>query len=474
MTNARNVLRDFDLAGPAEREEIIRGLVDRISVGEAECLAKARHKCDMFGHDQMPLEIRLMIIHYLDITDFYNCALLVCRKWKVLLMGSKVLAEDVLHTWFPCLYDKDMPEEDMMELFSQTILKRYLRDTGRFQYRMTCSFATNSNAEHPKSRIEGLQKGHTFKDLTCSAWLHTRTPTLPVASMALDQHFKISYAAVTKESIVTMCLYSDYRLAWQMGGSDPGSSVIYFHNLHEMHTQKPSSFRLSGQLILGLKLKLEALGDYLIVASVVGQRKLYARDLQTHTDDSVILPAALYSCITQGELVLIVTVNGDLLLWTFLRGLVQIDTAARPKNQQAHREMPAPIMGIVRYQDISRAYPHAADFVSESGLLYMCSFYGGGCSFNSSHTDCTWYSPAAQSNDVFTPKIRSTRHYGYDSGPGDDEAWKSIEAEAIFGDDEFLILITNRGLYTVFAVDADRGMAKVLKRTQETKRTIWQ
>ncbi|KUI60692.1 hypothetical protein VP1G_07867 [Cytospora mali] len=140
MTNARNVLRDFDLAGPAEREEIIRGLVDRISVGEAQCLAKARHKCDILGHDQMPLEIRLMIVHYLDIADVYNCALLVCRKWKGLLMGSKVIAEDMLQTWFPCLYDKDMPEENMMELFSQTVMKRYLRDTGRFQYRNPVAF----------------------------------------------------------------------------------------------------------------------------------------------------------------------------------------------------------------------------------------------------------------------------------------------------------------------------------------------
>ncbi|KUI60650.1 hypothetical protein VP1G_11188 [Cytospora mali] len=136
--------------------------------------------------------------------------------------------------------------------------------------------------------------------------------------------------------------------------------------------------------------------------------------------------------------------------------------------------MTAPIKGIVRYQDISRAYPHAADFHSESGLLYMCSFYGGECSFNDPHTDCTWYSPATQSDDIFAPKIRPTRYFSYGIGPGDDEVWKDVEAEAIFGDDEFLIVITTRGLYTVFAVDGDRGMAKALKRTQETKRTIWQ
>lgn len=135
MANAARVLRGFDLAGPAERDEIIRGLVDRISVDEAECLAKARHKCDILGHDRMPLEIRLMIIQFLDITDVCNCTLLVCHKWKDLLMGFKAMAEDVLQRWFPCLYDKCMPVEGKLALFSQSIVKRYLRDTGRFQSR---------------------------------------------------------------------------------------------------------------------------------------------------------------------------------------------------------------------------------------------------------------------------------------------------------------------------------------------------
>lgn len=135
MTNARKVLRDFDLAGPAERVEIIRGLVDRISIDEANCLAKARHKRDILGHDQMPPEIRLMIVQNLDISDVYNCTLLVCRKWKDLFMSFKAMAEDVLQKWFLCLYDKDMPVDDLMGLFSQAITKRYLRDTGRFQSR---------------------------------------------------------------------------------------------------------------------------------------------------------------------------------------------------------------------------------------------------------------------------------------------------------------------------------------------------
>lgn len=136
MTNATKFLREFDLAGPSERDAIIQGLVARISVDEANCLAKARHKRDILGHDQMPLEIRLMILQYLDISDVYNCALLVCHKWKDLFLNRRVMAEDVLQNWFPCLYNKDMPEEDMMRLYSRTMIKRYLRDTGRFQTRL--------------------------------------------------------------------------------------------------------------------------------------------------------------------------------------------------------------------------------------------------------------------------------------------------------------------------------------------------
>lgn len=139
MASAKRVLRYFDLAGPAERKDILRGLVDRIQYDEFELLVKARHKArhkhDVFGHNRMPLEIRLMIVQYLDITDIYNCALLVCHKWRDLFMKSEAMAQDVLQTWFPCLYQRTMPVRDMMESFAQIIMKRYLRDTGRFQTR---------------------------------------------------------------------------------------------------------------------------------------------------------------------------------------------------------------------------------------------------------------------------------------------------------------------------------------------------
>lgn len=149
MTNATDLLRNFDLAGPSERDAIIRGLVDRITVDEAERLAKARHKHDILGHDRMPLEIRLMIVQYLDIPDICNCALLVCRKWTDLILDFEVMAEDVLQKWFPCLYDRDMPVDDMMKLYSRTLTKRSLRDTGRFQTRLVIRLRTLCLLDRP-------------------------------------------------------------------------------------------------------------------------------------------------------------------------------------------------------------------------------------------------------------------------------------------------------------------------------------
>lgn len=142
MTNAAKLLRDFDLADPSERYAMIRGLVDRISLDEAKCLTKACHKQDILGHDRLPLEIRLMIVQHLDISDVYNCAYLVCHEWRNLFLGHGLMIEDVFQKWFPCLYDKDMPAEDMMDLYSRTMKRRNLRDMGRFQTRLVGLFGS--------------------------------------------------------------------------------------------------------------------------------------------------------------------------------------------------------------------------------------------------------------------------------------------------------------------------------------------
>lgn len=124
---------------------------------------------------------------------------------------------------------------------------------------------------------------------------------------------------------------------------------------------------------------------------------------------------------------------------------------------------PTPKKDIVRYQDISRAYPHATDFHSESGLLYMFSLHEGDCTAAGPHNKgCTWYLPAASPERTAAAGTGSLRNPVNCFAHGDDEGWEGAEAEAIFGDDDFLIVVSTQDSYTVFAVDADRKMAKAL------------
>ncbi|ROV95785.1 hypothetical protein VPNG_08777 [Cytospora leucostoma] len=345
MASASRVLRYFDLASPTTREDILHGLIDLISLEEAELLAKARHKHDVFGHDRMPLEIRLMIVQYLDITDICNCALLVCRKWTNLFMKSEAMAQDVLQTWFPCLYHRAMSVRDMLESFAQVIVKRYLRDTGRFQTRLTSKCITDTKGGRHNVRIEGLRQGHTFKERRNYSACIMQTsykPPLPIIHPAGETSAaqQPRQPLGTYETTVHKVLYAYNRLAWQMEASDLETPAICFYDLHSTYGQLPCVFRLPKQQVTGIKLTLEAIGDELIVATDVRRRKLYARDFGTQTDDSVNLPASLEKCVTQGRSVIITTKQGDLLLWTFLSGMVQMDTNTMPRNPEAYRGPP--------------------------------------------------------------------------------------------------------------------------------------
>lgn len=119
--------------------------------------------------------------------------------------------------------------------------------------RLSYRFA-KPKGEHFRGRIEGLQQGHTYGDLTCSA-----------------PHF---LSSETEEGPVARHLYSGGRLAWQMSKTGPGSSAIFLQDLNHLHSKQPCTFQLPGQRVQGITLRLEALGNELVVASVVGQRKL--------------------------------------------------------------------------------------------------------------------------------------------------------------------------------------------------------
>ncbi|ROW03995.1 hypothetical protein VSDG_00867 [Cytospora chrysosperma] len=147
-----------------------------------------------------------------------------------------------------------------------------------------------------------------------------------------------------------------------------------------------------------------------------------------------------------------------------LRGIQeQMLRSTMMQQPETFRTPTAPKKDIVRYQDIARAYPNATDFHYRSGLLYMCSFYGGECNSADPHvTGCTRKPPAPPSGGDIAPRTQLScfpLNYFPHGGDGD---WQDIQPEAIFGDDDFLIVVTARGLCTVFALDPDRAMAKAL------------
>lgn len=137
-------------------------------------------------------------------------------------------------------------------------------------------------------------------------------------------------------------------------------------------------------------------------------------------------------------------------------------TSSVVQQPETYRTSSAPKKDVVRYQDISRAYPHATDSASYvSGLLYMVSFYGGECTSAGPHaTKCTRYLPATPSGETANAsRVESARlPLNYVSHGGDD-----VYVRTIFGDDDFLIIVPVQGdFYTIFAVDPDRKMAKTL------------
>lgn len=74
----------------------------------------------------------------------------------------------------------------------------------------------------------------------------------------------------------------------------------------------------------------------------------HAWNHQTQTTCNIMLPATLDECITHGQSVLIATVQGDLLLWTFSHGVVQVDINTIPLDREEnhgpaeHSSVPIP------------------------------------------------------------------------------------------------------------------------------------
>jgi hypothetical protein len=175
---------------------------------------------------------------------------------------------------------------DKSELLHQAIRRRHLRDSGRFRTRqvsllcfprgrspltpfpharLTCGFLKNADGKFAMDRVEGLQRGRTFKDLTCSGSLHLG-PTSGASTTPDDN----------SGNAVSRYLYSDGRLAWQLMPA-PGEwahSII----VHDFHAHRRWELFLPSMRTKGIKLVLWALGSDLVVARLVRERVLYVQN----------------------------------------------------------------------------------------------------------------------------------------------------------------------------------------------------
>lgn len=221
--------------------------------------------------------------------------------------------------------------------------------------RFACGFLKRSDGIFPVDRVEGLQRGRIFRDLTCSASRHIPPPISTEAQIeALRQAgpaSRLNAAFSNSGPTVSKRLYSDGHLAWQLTPA-PGEWVNSIF-VHDFHAHRRWDLSLPSMRTRGIKLALWALGRDLVVARVVGERVLcvqntrmvphlanhsirYAWDLISHAVDRVTLQNAPYRCFTRYRSVVVVTQSGELLLWSFGHGLVNIDMAM-PQDEGEYR-----------------------------------------------------------------------------------------------------------------------------------------
>ncbi|KAK7748089.1 hypothetical protein SLS53_001341 [Cytospora paraplurivora] len=462
MASASRVLRFFDLASPTEREDILLGLIDRISLDEVEFLAKARHKSDIFGHDRMPLEIRFMIVQYLEITDICNCALLVCRKWTNLFMKSDAMAQDVLQTWFPCLYHRTMPVRDMLELFAQVIMKRYLQNTGRFQTRYARDFKTQTDdsVNLPASLEECVTQGRSVIITTKQGGLLLWTflcgmvqidtnsmPRNPEAYYGAPEGQPVPIRPLTTREVRRSgnFFHPEDSKVFFLATDDEGKlgclrvyefrnmlcSRVFTYNVAHIFEMPPYEAWVRTTVaaekvdahgtyaLLGFQGKLDGIPQIIHVVfntlSTSFSTLSFAPCPEFGAPNTLWNDTAIYFKEEQDE----------------LRAMQEEILTDASKHQRRHDrtingyagQTPTP-RDIVRYQDLSREYPHATDFHDEWGLLYTCSFFKG----------------------ADRRQLHGTSF--------------SFSYDRLFCDDDFLIVVSYYGVYTVFAVDADRKMSK--------------
>lgn len=116
-------------------------------------------------------------------------------------------------------------------------------------------------------------------------------------------------------------------------------------------------------------------------------------------------------------------------------------------------EQGTPKYDVIRAPDVS---PSTSCIGAGIGLRYMLSFFGGQCNWEGFHArDCSSSSGLQPSDGPLYPlNYFGQGEFSYSWGGG---------ASAIFGDDDFLLVVNSKNYYTVFAVDEDGKIAGTMR-----------
>lgn len=141
--------------------------------------------------------------------------------------------------------------------------------------RFTCGFFKNADGTFAMDRVEGLQRGRTFKDLACAGSISLR-PSLSARAASNSSPEASAIPHQSSSSVVSNHLYSNGCLAWQLTPA-PGE---WAHPIivHDLRAHQRWDLSLPSMRTRGIKLLLWALGNKLVVARVVGERILYAQE----------------------------------------------------------------------------------------------------------------------------------------------------------------------------------------------------
>lgn len=242
-----------------------------------ELLSTVELKKDVLPN--LPVELVLLIAEFLDERDISSC-LAVSSGWNRTFMGDRVVFS-LADRLFPQLTWKNTQSENQDENSRTTLRLQFLK-----ALRDRVHLMERAVAEAPRQFDKNyLWDAETDFKLCGQDYAEYPQPNLPINQKAL---------------------YAYGRVAWQRE-----THTLVIDNLHD-RSRKILSF--PGGRLLGPEMKLTALGDRLVVATM--DRHLLAWEIETGKFERKTLPSIGARCNTFGKRVTTIT-DKEIYHWSF-------------------------------------------------------------------------------------------------------------------------------------------------------------